>query len=84
MFLVRSRVKEHLSHYFPSSEIKEFEGTDYQYRIYLSEKQFEDFLKTLPDEINYTNFKSSVENSLLKTFYHSIWHFGKHLLGDIS
>lgn len=81
-FVVRSRVKDHISSYFPMNEILENLGTDYQFRTFITKKEFEDFLKIIPDEISYDNFKDSVEDGKLHKFYGDIWSFGYVYLGD--
>ena len=83
-FVVRSRVKDHITSYFPMNEIHENVGTDYKFRTFITKKELENFLMILPTEISYDNFKSSVEDDMLKTFYGNIWSFGYVYLGEKS
>ena len=83
-FVVRSRVKDHITSYFPLNEVFENVGTDYQFRTFITKKEFEDFLKIIPDEISYDNFKDSVQNFTLIKFYGNIWRFGHDFLGEKS
>lgn len=78
--MVRSRVREHISHYFPNHEIFENTGTDYQYRIYINRKEFAQWLAKEAENIQYTNFKHSVKDRTLHTFYSDIWYLGWDIL----
>lgn len=75
-FVVRSRVKEHLSYYFPNSEIEEGSGTDYQYRIRLTKYQLDNFFSVISNEITYSNFKDSIKDNSIKNFASQIWILG--------
>jgi len=78
--LIRSRIREHLSFYFPQHEILENKGTDYKYRIMISKEAFTRWLANESRHIDYTNFKNSVHDKTLKNFYFEIWLLGCDLL----
>lgn len=76
-YVARSRKKEHLEAYFPYSEIISGAGTDYEYRVFLNDEELRDFFTRLPDEINYTNFKSSIDvekEPVYKNVCSDIWY----------
>ncbi|MGI9213049.1 MAG: hypothetical protein ACR2HF_11310 [Methylococcaceae bacterium] len=76
-YVARSRKKEHLEAYFPHSEIISGAGTDYKYRVFLNDEELRDFFTRLPDEINYTNFKSSIDvekEPVYKNVCSDLWH----------
>jgi hypothetical protein len=65
--MVRVRVREHLERLklcFPDllgqSEIREFAGTDYAYRLFVDKPTWAQVLSRLTEETNYDNFKSEV------------------------
>lgn len=80
--LVRSRVKSHITNYFPDHEISEIPG-DYAYRIFITKEELKNFLIEYIDEMNYDNFKNSVpddiEFSTLYDFYERTWMNGLKL-----
>jgi len=65
--MVRARLRPHLEalkDHFPdllgNSEIKEFVGTDYAYRIFVDKPTWTQVMVGLSDELDYDNFKSEV------------------------
>jgi hypothetical protein len=65
--MVRARLRAHLDALlkrFPDmlgqSQIQEFAGTDYAYRIFVAKAVWSQVLTALADEIDYDNFKSEV------------------------
>lgn len=81
-FVVRSRIRKHLEEYFPSKVIEDNSGTDYQYRIRINKSELTEFLCTIPETINYGNFKSSIKDNKLKEFCMEVWFSGYSLLQD--
>lgn len=75
-FLVRSRVKGHLENYFPDETIIITNFNDYPYRIIISKEVFSEWLVNQVNCINYTNFKDSVSDRTLHSFYSEIWYLG--------
>lgn len=82
-FVVRSRMRDHLEEYFPNKEILEFEGTDYQYRININKEELTEFLCSLPDTIDYGNFKKSIKEKKLESFCMEVWYSGYNILHDM-
>ncbi len=78
--MVRSRIREHITHYFPDYEIFENVGTDYQYRIFIERKDFSRWIANESEHIQYTNFKNAVKDYTLHNFYSEIWNLGWNLL----
>ena len=65
--MVRARIRGHLkalknrfSDLLGQSEIQEFAGTDYAFRIFVDKPVWSQVLVGLNEEINYGNFKSEV------------------------
>ncbi len=65
--MVRARVRKHLEalrERFPdllaSSEILEFIGSDYAFRLFVDKKAWSQVLVGVNEELNYDNFKSEV------------------------
>ena len=65
--MVRARLRSHLDALrtrFPETlgalEIREFAGTDYAFRLFVSKADWVDVLSALAEEMDYDNFKSEV------------------------
>jgi hypothetical protein len=65
--MVRARIRNHLDalkQRFPQwlgvCEIREFDGTDYAYRLFVSKSDWVQVLAGLAEELDYDNFKSEV------------------------
>lgn len=65
--MVRTRLREHLENLkkqFPDllseSDIKEFTGTDYAFRIFVAKADWSKVLVGLNEDVDYDNFKSEV------------------------
>jgi len=77
--VVRARRKSHLEDNFPNSEIIFTDSSDYPWRILISKLEFADKLYQLANNISYPNFKRSVEDNRLQTFYDQIWWRGLYI-----
>lgn len=73
-FWIRSRRKEHLTTYFSEERIICTHATDYQYRVTINKEELIDIFSHLPQEIDYTNFKDSIQDKELKDAAHYVWH----------
>ena len=73
-FWIRSRRKEHLTTYFSEERIICTHATDYQYRVTINKEELIDIFTHLPQEIDYTNFKDSIQDKELKDAAHYVWH----------
>lgn len=65
--MVRARLREHLEalrNRFPEQlarcEIRQFDGTDYAYRVFIEKQVWTKILVELTEEMDYDNFKSVV------------------------
>lgn len=65
--MVRARVRQHLEalmQHFPellgSSEIQQFDGSDYAFRIFIAKSTWAQVMSRLAEETDYDNFKSAV------------------------
>jgi hypothetical protein len=70
---VRARKRKHLKTLFPKKEIYSSEDTDYRFRVFVSRKAFARVLLDRVWDIDYTNFKDSVEDKQLHDLYASFW-----------
>lgn len=73
--VVRARVEEDLENLFPehSDEIVEMEDSDYRFRLFLDKVYVADQIRQRVLDIDYMNFKDSVEQSWRKIAYMKIW-----------
>ena len=61
--LVRARVKGDIEKIFPEADVFEDDNADYKYRAFIERSIVAEKLKELSLEINYDNFKSSIQFS---------------------
>jgi hypothetical protein len=71
--VIRARRREHLERIFPDCEILTGLGTDYKYRIFVNKIKFATLLAQRAAEIDYANFKNSVEDAALHRLYNGFW-----------
>ena len=71
--VVRARRREHLEDNFPDNKIVVGGSTDYNYRIFISKKEFAEIVKDRIMGIDYSNFKNSVEDDDLYDLYSKFW-----------
>ena len=84
LFLARARKREHLFAFLPRKmwkQIKETPGNDYHYRITLTRGMLKRIMAEQIDFIDYPNFKNSVSDSELHSFYSDIWNQSFNLWG---
>lgn len=70
--VVRARRAEVLQALFPAAEIREG-GGDYKYKIFVSRPEVAEVLRQAVMDIDYFNFKASVEDRELHALYTRIW-----------
>jgi hypothetical protein len=75
-FNVRSRVESHLQQTFPGKRIFQYPKSDYEYRVYLTPEELNEFLLDEASNVTYSNFKNSVFDKVLHKFYESVWWAG--------
>ena len=73
ILVVRARRKEILESSFPNLEIVETDRNDYRYRVFCTRQELKDFLAKRVDEIDYPNFKDSVQEPDLHEMYANMW-----------
>lgn len=71
--LVRARQKELLPEFFEAQRIWIDETADYPYRVLCHRLEMADILRIICQQIDYGNFKNSVNDPTLKRAYTSIW-----------
>ena len=76
--LVRGRNKKHLEAMFPGYEIFTNQGTDYKHRVSCSKEAFAEIVSNRILDINYGNFKDSVEDNKLHDLYADFWQLHWH------
>jgi hypothetical protein len=60
ILIVRSRFKNHIEKIFGEVNVKEDEGTDYEFRAEIPREQVAEVMAHLIDDINYPNFKNEL------------------------
>ncbi len=71
--LVRARLKGDIERTFPGSAVVEDVGMDYRFRTWLDRKTVADVLHHKVEEIDYANFKGSVQDHARHRVYMSVW-----------
>ena len=71
--LVRARRKNDIEKVFPSATVTRNTGTDYLYRAVIPRGAVKQALAAMVDQIDYPNFKDSVEDRSLHAAYVSVW-----------
>src|SRR4051812_24683091 len=77
--LVRARRKKHLTRHFPGHKIISTPTADYPYRVLVSRETFATVMVKAIAGITYDNFKNSVKDADLHSFYLSVWYRGRQL-----
>jgi hypothetical protein len=80
--LVRARVRGHIESVFPKAIVFESVGSDYKYRTLLSRRVVKQVISTQLENIQYDNFKNSVEDDDLHNAYLKIWSVMRELQRD--
>ncbi len=71
--LVRARSQEHLDNVFPDCESWCDEKADYPFRAYIERDEVAKVIGQRLMDIQYPNFKNSVEEEALFSAYHYLW-----------
>lgn len=71
--LVRARRRGDIERVFPDAAVVEREGTDYEFRAHVSKAVVASAMVDLVQEIDYSNFKSSVTDTPLHDAYMDVW-----------
>lgn len=75
-FVVRARIKGDLENFFKDSKIDviETENSDYRFRVFVDKDFFTSHVVKNINNIDYNNFKDSVEDPKRKSWYTQIWY----------
>ena len=72
--LVRGRFEGDIEAFFPEAEVHVDAGTDYKYRTFLPRRQVVERVKRyMEQELDYCNYKNSVEDIRRLSAYHEVW-----------
>lgn len=74
--MIRARLATDLQNAFGIDvEIIETTHTDYRFRTFMDKNAFKEFMSNRIDEIEYTNFKNSIDNNdtIRKDAYMGVW-----------
>jgi hypothetical protein len=71
--LVRARRNGDIEKVFPSAKVTRNTGTDYLYRAVIPRDAVKQALAIMVDQIDYPNFKDSVEDRSLHSAYVGVW-----------
>ena len=71
--LVRARVKGDIETIFPDADVFEDNNADYKYRSFISKAKVAAKMMFKMTEINYDNFKNSVNEIERKKAYSNVW-----------
>ena len=84
--VVRARSFEHLARLFPRDRIVETPDADYGWRVFATRDEIADIFARRIRTIDYTNFKNSVREPMLKRLYERFWldHFNYQRLRQAS
>lgn len=73
---IRARRRSDLRSIFPEKKILTTYESDYRYRIFCSKEEAAELMTQRIENIDYTNFKKSVQSSDLYSMYMKIWYEG--------
>jgi hypothetical protein len=74
MLLVRARKHAHTRCYFPKAEIYTFADADYPFRADIMRTEVGEMISNYATEIQYDNFKDSVDEYDLANSLGNVWH----------
>ena len=72
--LVRARSLKHLTNVFPECDYFKDSSADYPYRAFITREVVADVIANRLMEIEYPNFKNSVEDDKLHNVYNTLWN----------
>lgn len=84
LVVVRARNENHLKTLFPGEEIIVIDGSDYDSRVIITKEKLAEVISNRIHNIDYGNFKNSVFEDTLHSFYESVWYAGLKILGGRS
>ncbi len=72
--LVRARLSGDIERVFPGAKVAEDMGTDYRFRAWIERETVADTLHHAVTDINYGNFKNSVQDHARHDAYFGVWN----------
>ena len=73
ILVVRARIAGDIECVFPEAEVLTDIGSDYKYRAFIPRKRVAEAMTTEVMNINYTNFKKSVNSYNRELAYFDVW-----------
>ena len=73
LLLVRSRFRGDIEKYFPKAKVIEMRDADYRFRTFVSRQELKKVLNKVVDDIDYDNFKNSVDETWRHNTYLDVW-----------
>jgi len=73
---VRARRLKDIQNIFPGKEVLVLKGSDYKYRVIVTKAEMAALVAARIRNINYDNFKDSVQDDELHTMYNEFWWHG--------
>jgi hypothetical protein len=77
--VVRARRKGDIERLFPDAKVKTIKGRDYQFRAHIKRELVVEAIAKQVNEIDYDNFKNSVEDNRLHDAYAGFWQLHSRL-----
>jgi len=77
--VVRARRKGDIEKVFPGVKVRTLRGRDYQFRAHVKREVVADAIRIAIMDIDYSNFKGSVDDPELHSAYQSFWHIHARL-----
>ncbi|MEI6314835.1 MAG: hypothetical protein WCO89_08200 [Syntrophus sp. (in: bacteria)] len=71
--IVRSRFPDHIQSLFPDAKVTKTTSRDYLYRTLLPRQEVVEVLKKYTEEMDYTNFKDSVDEPIYHRACSDVW-----------
>lgn len=73
ILMVRARRIEILETLFDEDRIKQYDFSDYRFRVFCLREEWQDIVSERIENINYSNFKNSVKDEELHKMYQNFW-----------
>ena len=70
---VRARRREHINNVFPNAKVIKTPDNDYRYRTFIADTEVAEVISKNIVDIDYNNFKNSVEENELHDTYSGFW-----------
>ena len=72
--LVRARDRNHLTNLFPDATVFSKTPSDYKWRAWVSRSEVSSLVQSQVSELNYTNFKNSIEDDKYHEACLDVWN----------